>query len=103
MPEHYYNHSRRSHRSLADPYHTSPYPGISPYVQAPSPGEAGLLPEFGAAEAADTALAVPAAEAATTKAGGLLGGLAILATWVISRTWIRSKALSTGWVALKES
>lgn len=74
MPEHYYNHSRREGRSLAEPYNLSPYPGLTSYAPAPLPGEPGILPALGA-EAADTALVVPAAEAATAKAGGLLGGL----------------------------
>lgn len=80
MPEHYYNHSRRNHRALADPYNTSYYPGLS-YPQTPPIGEGGLLPGAGAAveAAADTALAssplVEEAATATTKAGGLLGGL----------------------------
>ncbi len=75
MPDHYYNHSRRGHRSLAEPFNTSPYPGISPYVQAPIPGETGIFPAYGAG-ATSTALAVPeAAEGVTSKAGGLLGSL----------------------------
>ncbi|NUU61128.1 tyrosine protein kinase [Paenibacillus agri] len=74
MPEHYYNHSRRSHRSLADPLNTSPYPGISPYGHTPELGDTGFLPSLDVTEVADAAL-VPAAEEVTTKAGGLLGGL----------------------------
>ncbi|MFD1909887.1 hypothetical protein ACFSQ7_46880 [Paenibacillus rhizoplanae] len=74
MPQHYYNHSRQQGRSLAEPYNPSPYPGLSAYTPAPLPGEPELLPAYGA-EVTDTALALPAAEASTAKAGGLLGGL----------------------------
>ncbi|WP_233476364.1 tyrosine protein kinase [Paenibacillus sonchi] len=75
MPHHYYNHSRRGTRSLAEPYPSSPYPGISSYAQPPLYGEAAMLPAAGAEAAAETALAVPVAEAATAKPGGLLGSL----------------------------
>lgn len=74
MPQHYYNHSRQQGRSLAEPYNPSPYPGLSAYTPAPLPGEPELLPAYGA-EVTETALALPAAEASTAKAGGLLGGL----------------------------
>jgi len=80
MPEHYYNHSRRNQRALAEPYNTSPYPGISPYVQVPPPGASGMFSSYGApiaGEAAQTALAVPV-EASVAKPGGLLGGLGSL-------------------------
>ncbi|KGE19410.1 hypothetical protein [Paenibacillus wynnii] len=77
MPDHYYNHSRRNQRSLAEPYNTSPYPGISPYVQVPPPGAGGLYSSYGAGEVAETALAVPV-EASAAKAGGLLGSLGSL-------------------------
>jgi hypothetical protein len=76
MPDHYYNHSRRNQRSLTEPYNTSAYPGLGSYEPSSLPGESGIVPTLGA-EAAETALALPAAEA-TTKAGGLaglLGGL----------------------------
>ncbi|OKP97009.1 hypothetical protein [Paenibacillus sp. P46E] len=75
MPDHYYNHSRRGGRSLAEPYPSSPYPGISSYGQPPFYGESGMLPAVGTEAAAETALAVPVTEAAAAKPGGLLGGL----------------------------
>lgn len=78
MPHHYYNHSRRNSRALTEPFNGSPYPGISPYVQVPGPGTAGGLSTVGA-EAAETALAVPAEAETAAKGGGLLGNLGGLA------------------------
>ncbi|BCG57316.1 tyrosine protein kinase [Paenibacillus sp. URB8-2] len=78
MPHHYYNHSHRSSRALTEPYNASPYPGISNYVQVPGPGTTGAFSPLGA-EAAETALAVPAAAETAAKGGGLLGNLGGLA------------------------
>lgn len=74
MPNHYYNHSRRNQRSVTDSYNASAYPGLSSYAPSPLPGETGSLPAIGAEAVAETALALPEAEA-TTKAGGGLAGL----------------------------
>uniref|UniRef100_UPI000472F961 hypothetical protein n=1 Tax=Paenibacillus forsythiae TaxID=365616 RepID=UPI000472F961 len=78
MPQHYYNHSPRSSRALTESFSSSPYPGITSYVQVPGPGTAGAFSPLGA-EAAETALAAPAATEAATKSGGLLGNLGGLA------------------------
>lgn len=73
MPDHYYNHSRRNQRSLSDSYNASAYPGLSSYAPSALPGETGILPALGAEAATETALALPAAEAATKASGGLAG------------------------------
>lgn len=73
MPDHYYNHSRRNQRSLSDSYNASAYPGLSPYAPSSLPADSGILPALGAEAAAETALALPAAEATTKASGGLAG------------------------------
>lgn len=77
MPDHYYNHSRRSHRALADPYNTSAYPGISPYGQTPSIGDPELLPSYGVGTTDSALTALPVVETTPKPGGlaGLLGGL----------------------------